>query len=207
MRGGFGGEGYSNYGQIYGRGAQGRGAGATGYFGDYGSHRDGTPRRWGSEGEEDYDRGVMSARERGSEGGGTRFSKETADHRSDMGGFRGRGPKGYARSDDRISEDVCERLLEDPDVDASEIDVRVENGEVTLSGTVPNRADRRRAEDLVDAVRGVRHVQNNLRVQAHGASGGLGTPEGIRTSGESGIAGTQLGTGGGGTVGAAGRKA
>jgi hypothetical protein len=56
MRGGYGGEGYSNYGRDYGRGAQGGGAeGPT--FGDYGSLPSGAERRYGSEGEENYDRG------------------------------------------------------------------------------------------------------------------------------------------------------
>lgn len=56
MRGGYGGEGYSNYGRDYGRGSQGGGAeGPT--FGDYGSLPSGAERRYGSEGEENYDRG------------------------------------------------------------------------------------------------------------------------------------------------------
>jgi hypothetical protein len=29
-------------------------------------------------------------------------------------GFAGRGPKGYQRSDERIREDICERLADDP---------------------------------------------------------------------------------------------
>jgi len=79
-------------------------------------------------------------------------------------GFRGRGPKGYRRSDDRIREDVCERLLYDDYVDASDIEVSVEAGEVTLNGTVPDRETKRRAEDLIDQLSGVQHVQNNLRL-------------------------------------------
>jgi osmotically-inducible protein OsmY len=78
---------------------------------------------------------------------------------------RGRGPKAWRRSDQRIAEDVNDRLTDDPDVDASDIEVRVESGEVTLSGTVDSRVARRRAEDLAEDVRGVGHVQNNLRVQ------------------------------------------
>ena len=76
---------------------------------------------------------------------------------------RGRGPKNYARSDERIREDVNDRLTEDVWLDASEIDVAVEQGEVTLSGTVEDRRAKRRAEDCVDAISGVKHVQNNLR--------------------------------------------
>ena len=76
---------------------------------------------------------------------------------------RGRGPKNYSRSDERIREDVNDRLTEDVWVDASEIEVSVEGGEVTLTGTVEDRRSKRRAEDCADAVSGVKHVQNNLR--------------------------------------------
>lgn len=76
---------------------------------------------------------------------------------------RGRGPKNYVRSDERIREDVNDRLTEDVWLDASEIDVTVERGEVTLSGTVEDRRAKRRAEDCVEAIPGVKHVQNNLR--------------------------------------------
>ncbi|HEY8564790.1 MAG TPA: BON domain-containing protein [Beijerinckiaceae bacterium] len=77
---------------------------------------------------------------------------------------RGRGPKGYRRSDERIREDVSDRLTDDPQVDASEVDVAVADGEVTLSGTVSSRFEKRRAEDVAESVSGVTHVQNNLRV-------------------------------------------
>ncbi|HZZ37080.1 MAG TPA: BON domain-containing protein [Caulobacteraceae bacterium] len=82
---------------------------------------------------------------------------------------RGRGPKGYKRSDERIREDVNDRLTDDPYLDASEIEVLVAIGEVTLTGTVESREDKRRTEDLADAVSGVRHVQNNLRIARSGA--------------------------------------
>jgi osmotically-inducible protein OsmY len=78
--------------------------------------------------------------------------------------FRGRGPKNYQRSDDRIREDVCERLHLDDDVDASEIEVHVTNATVTLTGTVSDRWAKRRAEDLVEDVSGVQDVQNQLRI-------------------------------------------
>ncbi|HYC03672.1 MAG TPA: BON domain-containing protein [Azospirillaceae bacterium] len=79
--------------------------------------------------------------------------------------FRGRGPRGYVRSDERIREDVADRLTADPYVDASDIDVTVSQGEVTLSGQVDRREARRRAEDIAEAVSGVRHVRNDLRVR------------------------------------------
>ena len=77
---------------------------------------------------------------------------------------RGRGPRGYQRSDERIHEDVCERLTEDRFIDASNVEVTVRSGEVTLSGTVASRGVKRRAEDLAEMASGVTHVQNNLRV-------------------------------------------
>lgn len=76
---------------------------------------------------------------------------------------RGRGPKAYVRSDERIREDVNDRLTDDNWIDASNIDVTVSEGEVTLSGTVSDRHSKRRAEDVTDGITGVKHVQNNLR--------------------------------------------
>src|SRR3546814_9311594 len=90
------------------------------------------------------------------------FGDRDARHRREQD-HRGRGPKNYVRSDERIREDVNDRLTEDVWLDASEIDVAVESGEVTLSGTVVDRRAKRRAEDCVDAISGVKHVQNNLR--------------------------------------------
>lgn len=78
---------------------------------------------------------------------------------------RGRGPRGYTRSDERIREDVSDRLTDNPVIDASEIDVAVQNGEVTLNGHVDSRYSKRLAEDVVEDISGVRHVQNNLRVR------------------------------------------
>jgi osmotically-inducible protein OsmY len=96
-----------------------------------------------------------------------------------FGEHRGRGPKGYARSDDRVREDVCDRLTDDPRLDASEIEVAVSNGEVTLSGTVGDRGARRYAEELAERIGGVRHVQNNLRFSQAGTAVGLGSAPGM----------------------------
>lgn len=81
-----------------------------------------------------------------------------------IGAHRGRGPKNYRRPDERIHEDLCERLTEDAFVDASNIEVTVKEGEVVLAGSVETRGMRHRAEDIADMVPGVGHVQNNLRV-------------------------------------------
>ncbi len=81
------------------------------------------------------------------------------------GGFAGRGPKGYQRSDERIREEVSDRLMADDRIDASEIEVIVKDGEVTLQGTVDDRWAKRRAEDMVEQVMGVRDVMNQIRVE------------------------------------------
>ena len=96
------------------------------------------------------------------------FGDEEASRRREMD-HTGNGPSNYTRSDERILEDVCEHLTRDWAVDARSVQVNVQNGEVTLDGTVPTRLQKRRAEDCADDVLGVGHVQNNLRVQ-QGAS-------------------------------------
>ena len=75
----------------------------------------------------------------------------------------GRGPKGYRRSDERVHEDLCERIARSG-VNADEVEVRVENGEVTLSGTVASRQEKRYLEDLCEDVFGVNDVHNQIRV-------------------------------------------
>jgi osmotically-inducible protein OsmY len=81
------------------------------------------------------------------------------------GQYAGRGPKGYKRPDDRIHEDVCEVLTRHPGIDASEVDVRVNNGEVTLTGSVEDRQQKRLAEDAIENLPGVRDVNNQVRVK------------------------------------------
>jgi osmotically-inducible protein OsmY len=91
--------------------------------------------------------------------------------RQDEETHRGRGPAAYVRSEARVKEDVCDLLSEDPILDASGIEVRVEGNEVTLDGRVRRREDKRRAEDLAERVYGVAHVQNNLRLEDDGSAG------------------------------------
>jgi osmotically-inducible protein OsmY len=79
------------------------------------------------------------------------------------GPHEGRGPRNWRRSDERILEEISDRLTDDPKLDASEIEVAVAEGEVMLTGRVSDRAARRRAEDIAIAVRGVTHVRNDLR--------------------------------------------
>lgn len=81
------------------------------------------------------------------------------------GPYRGVGPKGYQRSDQRILEDINDRLTEEPYLDASDIEVRIETGIVTLAGSVVDRRQGYRAEAAAKAVPGVKEVRNQLAVQ------------------------------------------
>ena len=91
-------------------------------------------------------------------------------YREDERRYSGHGPRGYQRSDDRIREDVCDRLTDDPWVDCSDVEVTVRGGEVTLSGSVRDRSDKRRTEDIIEGISGVREVHNNLRCTTGGES-------------------------------------
>lgn len=143
-RGGFGG-GYEGQHEPYREGREGYGATAMGTG-------------WGS---------VESGRHR--LGSLTETAGESARNvmreRYGRASYAGRGPKGYKRSDERIREDVSEVLTRNEDVDATEIEVTVNDGIVTLAGTVDDRHAKRIAEDLAQDVSGVRDVQNQIRVQ------------------------------------------
>ena len=86
------------------------------------------------------------------------------------GGHRGRGPRDYRRADDRIREEINDRMTDDDFLDASQIEVGVQNGEVILAGYVFNRTSKRRAEQLAERVSGVTNVENRLRVIPYGAT-------------------------------------
>jgi osmotically-inducible protein OsmY len=83
------------------------------------------------------------------------------------GGHRGKGPSGYTRSDERIREDVNDALTEDDFVDASNVEVEVKQGEVTLTGTVPERRMKRLAEDCIERVAGIKDVNNHIRTRTN----------------------------------------
>jgi osmotically-inducible protein OsmY len=97
------------------------------------------------------------------------FGDEEAERRRRLdevaeGNYRGKGPRGYKRSDERIREDVNDRLTDYSHLDASDIDVTVVEGVVKLEGWVDSRWAKRSAEDIVETVSGVNDVQNSLRV-------------------------------------------
>ena len=95
------------------------------------------------------------ARDGGWSGGGAARDHVRESH-------RGRGPKNWRRSDERILETVNERLTDHDGVDATDIEVTVQDGEVTLNGMVTSRHEKRTAEDVAWSCGGVRDVHNRL---------------------------------------------
>lgn len=87
------------------------------------------------------------------------------DNRDEFGNHRGRGPRGYHRADERIADEVCEFLTLHPELDASDIDVVVNESIVTLRGRVDHRHDKRIAEEIAEDVYGVKEVHNELRIE------------------------------------------
>ncbi|MBC7767722.1 MAG: BON domain-containing protein [Phycisphaerales bacterium] len=183
---GRGNYGQGNYGQEQfgqgGRSGQGqyRQSGQSQNFGQYGAQHDqgrqsqsdewgqhhgqGGGQGVGAQGGQNYGRGSQMPSGQGGQWGSGQGQYGQAV--GQQGRHRGRGPKNYTRSDDRIRDDINDRLTDDHDIDAGEIEVKVTSCEVVLSGTVDSREAKRRAEDIVEAVSGVKHVQNNLRVQS-----------------------------------------
>jgi osmotically-inducible protein OsmY len=111
--------------------------------------------------------GAGAAWDRGRRGswGWNQPSGASGDRARQVGQFAGRGPKGYQRSDERIREDVSDRLMEHPEIDASDVEVKVKNRVVTLTGTVDDRYAKRLAEDIAETVMGVSDVMNQLGVE------------------------------------------
>ena len=63
---------------------------------------------------------------------------------------------------------MCDVLLDAGHVDASQLEVSVQDGEVTLEGNVSDRRMKRDAEDLAETVPGVQQVHNRLRIDTAG---------------------------------------
>jgi hypothetical protein len=76
----------------------------------------------------------------------------------------GRGPRNYRRSDERLLEEVCDLLTIHGGIDASDIEVFAEEGEIRFEGSVQNQWAKRAAEDTALSVLGVIEVHNHLRV-------------------------------------------
>lgn len=97
-------------------------------------------------------------------GMGSQYSRDWVNTPFPMNHF-GKGPKGYVRSDERIREDVCESLFQNPAVDASDISVQVLDGCVWLQGSISNRASKREAEICIEHLPGVVDVINQLQLK------------------------------------------
>jgi osmotically-inducible protein OsmY len=181
-----GGSGYGQpyYGNDYNSGS-GRSFGERSYGGNYGN----SGSNWGERRENDFRGGRGREDDRGwwdktTDEVASWFGDEDAERRRRMDRMhRGRGPKNYQRSDERIKDDINDRLSDDWFIDASDIDVTVQNGEVTLTGTVDERTAKRRAEDIAEAVSGVKHVENRLRVSSNQHSGSSMGSSGSSASG------------------------
>lgn len=81
------------------------------------------------------------------------------------GPYSGLGPIGYDSAGDPIGQEVYSRLTQHGHVDATEIEIVIDNGEVLLEGTVDSEATKRLAEEAVASIGTVRSVQNLLRVR------------------------------------------
>ena len=182
-QGGYG-QGWYGQGSSYGSGQSGYGQGGYGQGGYGQSFRRGEEFGQGSYGQSGYGsssgqggaeqgawRGGYDESQRSGESGygqsgygQSGYAPLTYSRAIIIGRFYGRGPKGYRRSDERIREDVNEELFRHPEIDASEIEVQAQNGEVTLTGKVEDRHQKRLAEDLAERVSGVNDVHNQLKV-------------------------------------------
>lgn len=122
-------------------------------------------------------------------------------------GYAGRGPKGYRRSDDRIREEISDQFMENDQLDASDIEVKVVAGVVTLTGTVEDRQSKRLAEDIAERGNGVRDVMNQLKVEneasmrrSGGEKNGTSAGEGSSSSGSRTSSGARSSSGSGSTT-------
>ena len=176
---GQGGYGQGGYGQGgYGQGGYGRGGYSQGDIeqgrsrgGEWTYGQSGQGQGWygqGGYGQGEYGQGFgqggYGQEGYGQQGGFGRGQGLRYTSTMIVGRYYGRGPKGYKRADDRIREDVNEELTRHPDIDASEIEVQVQNGEVTLTGKAEDRHQKRLAEDIAERCSGVTDVHNQLKV-------------------------------------------
>jgi BON domain-containing protein len=102
------------------------------------------------------------------EGAGIEFPERQAFSQRGIGrpGTRifHRPPRNYRRSDELIRDEICKRLAFTPEVDATDVDVIVKDGEVTLRGNVDDRFEKRLVEDIIENTFGVRDLLNELRI-------------------------------------------
>jgi osmotically-inducible protein OsmY len=93
------------------------------------------------------------------------FPEWRAVQTDDVDRFVGRGPRSYRRTDDKIIDDICERLTRDPRVDATFVEIKTNQGEVTITGVVGSWEEKQWAGEIAADVFGVQCVQNELRIE------------------------------------------
>lgn len=81
------------------------------------------------------------------------------------GGYCGVGPKNYIKSDEHLHQEVCNVLNDDPDIDASNIEVTVNKGIVNLQGIVESKIISRLIKYCIKNLTGVKDVLNNLAIK------------------------------------------
>jgi osmotically-inducible protein OsmY len=79
---------------------------------------------------------------------------------------RGQSSVGEYIDDTAITTQVKAKFVENSMVDASSISVETLDGEVMLSGFAKNGAEKAEAERLARAVRGVKHVKNEIAIRS-----------------------------------------
>lgn len=94
-----------------------------------------------------------------------RYPVEREDKQTQIADHTGKGPKGWRRSDAAIYEDANEALFRSYEVDASDIDVSVRDGILTLTGFVDSRTSKREAESCIEHIHGIKDVKNNLQIR------------------------------------------
>ena len=86
------------------------------------------------------------------------------------GPFSGVGPRNYAKTDQRVLDEVCELLTRHGELDVRNVDVHCHNGVIRLEGHVPTRAIRREIEAAVESIFGVNDVEDHLTIEPAAAS-------------------------------------
>ncbi|WP_433937815.1 BON domain-containing protein [Sorangium cellulosum] len=81
-----------------------------------------------------------------------------------------------------MREDICDQISDHPDLDASDVEVKVQNGEVILSGTVRDRRFKHQLETLAERVSGVTDVRNEIRLYREQQQGEAKTSAGLSSS-------------------------
>ncbi len=152
--------------------------------GAYGSHEDYGRNQPGEESPSRPIGGYGHAQQSGYRPGPGSYGRSEYGSPRSIRRYRGRPPRGYERSDERVKEMICERLMEDPSVDVGDVSINVTGGRVTLEGTVHSRRMKYDIEEIVEEC-GAKDVQDNLRIGSGQSSFDSGSNQGGNTTSSS----------------------